>query len=185
MDWFALVSFIIAVIGIILQLVDAFPDHRETRKAVVVMALGVFVGVGISTLLNTKFSVTGNFDARYGLLYGIAAITTLFGLLAALLGNSEKRDIAGVAAGVGVLLFVASGLAVGISWTERVPYLSKDELIALASHAERQGAYEKAIERLMELDAVTREQATSDRIKAKIDSLRKLQDETLPLGNAL
>ena len=45
---FTIVAGIAGILGLILTLSDAFPEHREIRKTVFLLVLGVFVGALVS-----------------------------------------------------------------------------------------------------------------------------------------
>lgn len=142
-----------AVVGLVLQFADAFPEHREERKTVVIISLGVFLGVAASTFSKAQYNITGNVDARYLLLFALVAATAAFALLAALAGTEAKRDTAGVAAmGFGGV-FLISGMAIGIGSVERDPYLSVDETLLLATASEQQQDFDRATDLLKTLYA--------------------------------
>jgi len=63
-----IIGLIIAVVGIVLQLSDAFPEHRETRKVIVFLAIGVFLGMLASASAGANYNVAGNVDAGWALL---------------------------------------------------------------------------------------------------------------------
>lgn len=145
-----IVGLAIAVLGIILQLADAFPEHRETRKVIVVLAIGVALGMVASASAGATYNVTGNVDAKWALLFGLVALVSLFGLLAIFANSEAGQQIAAFGAcGVGVL-FVLTGIAIGLGSQREVYTYSTDEVLQLASSAEQRGQYELAITRLEE-----------------------------------
>ena len=73
MDKFTIITGIAGLLGVLLQFKDAFPEHRETRKAIVLLLLGVFVGSMVATLLNSQFSVTVPLSP-FGLLIAVVGV---------------------------------------------------------------------------------------------------------------
>ena len=43
LDVFTYITGIAGLLGLVLQLKDAFPEHRETRKTIVLLVLGIFL----------------------------------------------------------------------------------------------------------------------------------------------
>ena len=181
----AIPSFLIAVVGIILQFADAFPEHRETRKVIVVISLGFFAGAVANSLSNATYTITGNFDYKAAILFALLSALILFALLGTLLNDQKKRDNASGAAWAAFGLFVLAGFAVSLSWIEREPMFSTDEVILLAQSAETRGDIGRAIELNKELKARI-PSPSDDVIQQKIDALAKRQinpDERYKLKN--
>lgn len=169
------VGFIIAVVGIVLQVADAFPEHRETRKVIVVLSMGVFIGILASAVLGATYNVTGDVDRRFALLYGLAGAGCLFTLVAILVGDDDRRQVALLGAGAAAILFCLSGLGIGLSSAKGVYNYSADEILLLANDAERRGQYETAIDRLRELKSRLNAQAAQDNVQKRIDRLEAAQ----------
>lgn len=174
------IGFVIAVVGIILQLADAFPEHRETRKVIVFLSIGVFIGIVASAGLGAKYQITGDVDRRFALLYGLAAVAAGFGLIAVFVSDPARRDVAGVVAAAFGAVFIAAGLFVGVGSAEREPRYSADEILILANAAEQAGQYETAIDRLEELDARLPGEDASERVQKRIRKIRERQAGDLP-----
>lgn len=169
------IGFVIAVVGIVLQLFDAFPGHRETRKVIVFMSIGLFLGILASAALGAEYNITGNVDRRFILLYGLAGGAAAFGLLAVFVTEEARRDAAGIAAlGFGGA-FIATGFVVAMGSAEREPRYSSDEILMLADAAEQAGQYETAIDRLEELDGRLSNVEASERIRSRIQKIRNWQ----------
>jgi MFS family permease len=135
-----------AAIALALQVADAFPEHREVRKTIVILSVGIFIGAASSALLAARYEITGNVDARFVLLFSLVVLLLVFALLAVLLTDAKKRESAGVVAWVLTGLFCLTGLAIGLGSLEREPSVSTDELLALARDAEGRGDFERAID---------------------------------------
>lgn len=170
-----LVAFVIAVVGIVLQLADAFPEHRETRKVIVYLSLGVFVGVAVSALLGATYNVTGDVDRRFALLYGLAAIGGVFGLLAVFSQSDQRQQMAAGMAFASAGLFLVTGFAVALGSGDRVPRYSTDEILLLADSAEQAGQFQTAIDRLQELEARLDSAEAQTKVQRRIDRLQGMQ----------
>lgn len=165
------IGFIIAVVGIALQVADAFPEHRETRKAVVLLAIGTFIGIAASALLGAKYNITGDVDRRFALLYGLAGGAGVFALLGVFIGDEKRRDAASIASLIFVGLFLVTGMVVGAGTIEPSPQYSTDEILVLADTAEQRGQFETAIDRLEELKDRLRSKPAADEVQKRIDRL--------------
>ncbi|MEP7351093.1 MAG: hypothetical protein ABI668_14230 [Sphingorhabdus sp.] len=170
----AVPSFLIAIVGIILQFADAFPEHRETRKVIVVMCIGFFVGSLANALSGATYNVTGNVDYKAVIIFSLLAVLILFALLGTLLNDEKKRDSASGAAWVAVGLFVLAGFVVSLSGIEQDPTLSTDEIILLARSAETRGDIDRAIALNKQLKSRVSSPA-DDIIQKKIDALIEQQ----------
>lgn len=103
----------------------------------------------------------------------------LFGLLAILVDDNDRRQVALLGAGVAVLIFCLSGVAIGIGSSRHVYNYSTDELLLLANDAERRGQYETAIDRLQELEGRLNGQAAQDNVAKRINRLQTAQSGSL------
>lgn len=170
-----IIGLIIAVVGIVLQLSDAFPEHRETRKVIVVLAIGVFLGMVASASAGATYNVTGNVDAKWALLFGLAGLVGLFGLIAAFSNSDARQQIAFTVSGGAGVLFLITGFAIALGSQAPVYNYSTDEILQLAQSAEQRGQYEIAITRLEE--AHRRLESTPGRLalKRRIARLQAIQ----------
>lgn len=169
------VGFIIAVFSIVLQVADAFPEHRETRKVIVLLTVGTFIGIAASALLGAQYSITGDVDRRFALLYILAGGAAFFGLLAVTVGDENRRSVALAIAGASAVVFALAGFAVAISSAEGSEQYSTDEVLVLANVAERNGQYETAIDRLKELARRVEGQPAREAIRVRIARLQRAQ----------
>ncbi|PQM26636.1 hypothetical protein CVO77_16640 [Sphingopyxis lindanitolerans] len=169
------IGFIIAVVGITLQLSDAFPEHRETRKVIVFMSIGLFLGILASAALGAKYNVTGNIDRRFALLFALAGLGALFGLIAVVVTEEERRIAAGAVAFCFGGAFLATGLFVAAGSADPHYSYSTDEVLMLANAAEQAGQYEIAIDRLEELDRRLTSADASERLQKRVQKIRDLQ----------
>lgn len=176
-------GFVIAVVGIMLQLADAFPEHRETRKVIVVMTIGIFIGILASSLLGAKYDVTGDVDRRFALLYGLGGIAALFGLIAVMVGDEKRRDVSLVLAGSTGTIFLIAGAAVAIGSSPNAGgAYSADEILLLANAAEQRGQYETALERLAELEVRLEAEGAQEAIRQRINRVQAAQSRAAISG---
>jgi hypothetical protein len=170
-----IIAFVIAVVGIVLQVADAFPEHREIRKVIVYLSLGVFVGVAVSAMLGATYNITGNVDRRFALLYGLGAIGALFGLIAIISQNDQRQQMAAAMALGAAGLFLLSGFAVALGSADRAPDFSTDEILLLADSAENSGQVQTAIDRLEELKQRLNNTEARTKVQRRIDKLQASQ----------
>jgi len=175
----AIASFLIAIVGILLQISGAFPEHKEVRKTIVTISIGLFLGVGISSLLNADLQITGNVDNRYALLFSLVGIAFFFGIVATVVPDDKRRNIAATSAGIATFIFLACGLAIGInasvSGGPPTYEVTTDELVLLANAAEQRRAYGEAIGYLERLRHRNLPQAAYPQIRTRIQRLEALQ----------
>ena len=174
----AIPSFLIAIVGIVLQLADAFPEHREARKTIVTMSFGFFAGALANGLSGANYQIKGDLDARYALLFSLIALFVIFALLSAFFTEDKRRESAGNAAWAMFGLFLVTGfvLSIGYIWStsERSPSLSTDELMVLARNAEARGEFERAINYTQQIKIRLPSSADGE-IDNRIEALEKKQ----------
>lgn len=171
----AVIGFIIAVVGIILQLADAFPEHRETRKVIVLLSVGVFIGIAASALLGTRYEIKGQVNAKYLLLLCIFSAAVVFAAVALLFRDEQRRAIATGTALVAVAVFCITGLGFGLAGARSPESYSTDEIMALADRAQQSGQYEVALTRLEEVRSRMKSDAAATAIQKRIESISLLQ----------
>ncbi len=108
------IVFIMAVIAIALEWKDAFPQHRELRTAAMLLAVGLFLGLGAHELLIAKFSLGGHIDAGVALLFAIGAIAALLGLSALLIRDRNRKVNALALTGASIVILAMCSLGVGV-----------------------------------------------------------------------
>jgi hypothetical protein len=170
-----IIGFIIAVVGIILQLADAFPAHRETRQVIVILSIGVFLGMAASAALGARYVITGDVDRRFALLYALAGGAAFFCFLTVIVSDEERRIASGTAALAFGGAFLVSGFFVAMGSIERAKIYSADEILLLAATAEEKGQYEVALERYDELQSRLHDDKGIERIERRIERIRELQ----------
>lgn len=169
------IGFIIAVVGIVLQLSDAFPDHPEVRKALVYLAIGVFLGIVASAALGARYEITGNVDRRFALLFSLAGMAAVFGTLATFMKDEPRRKVAILMTAIFGAGFVMTGFVVMAGSSPGASRYSSDEILLLANSAEQKGQYETAIERLGEFKQGLPDEKAQQLVEERIDALRRKQ----------
>lgn len=170
-----IISLVIAVVGIVLQLADAFPEHRETRKVIVLLSLGIFIGVAISATLGATYNITGNVERRFALLFGLVGMGGMFGLVAVFSDDENRQQAAATMALGATVIFLVVGLFVALGSVDRDPVYSTDEILLLANSAEKSGQYQTAIDRLEELQQRLDSTEARNAVGARIDKLQAAQ----------
>lgn len=169
------ISTMITVIGFLLQIFDAFPEHREARKTIVIMALGFTVGAGVTAALGATYNVTGNVDRQFALLYGVAGAAAVFALAGVLTGDDKRRSAAFTAASAFGVVFFAVGFAVSLGSMKSVEVITDSERSLLASSAEQSGDIDRAIEHLQSLAASADSMVIAKAYRDRIVVLRAKQ----------
>src|SRR3990172_7714181 len=152
MDKFTIITGIAGLLGLLLQFKDAFPEHRETRKAIVLLLLGVFVGSMVATLLNSQFSVTVPLSPFGLLIAGFGGVLAVLSIAAILSSDLNKRSQLLGASGVGliaflfVLLFGAMFTSVETDspTTRALRKMTLDEFLEMSAIHAGRGNYDRA-----------------------------------------
>lgn len=146
---FAIISYIAGIaslLGLILQLIDAFPEYREVRKTVFLIVLGVFIG----TILGSLQAVSIKLDSPLSAFHIIIAISVLIissvAIIGAFTNDHIKRVHIFTASCVGLiaLLIVLFGNAVSTIQIGQHD-ITKDELMILANNNLEKGDVDRAI----------------------------------------
>jgi MFS family permease len=183
MDAFTIVTGIAGLLGLLLQLRDAFPEHRETRKSIVMIVLGIFIGSLIASLLNSKFSVVAIPLSPFALLItGFGAVLSALSIAAILSSDRDKRGDLLAATGIGlfafmfVLLFGAMLTSTGNQSTGTHRRLTVDEFIQLSAIQAGRNNYDRAIQLLEDAGStMTSSDPRYSAIKKRIEDLKAKQ----------
>jgi hypothetical protein len=149
---FTYITGIAGLLGLFLQVKDSFPEHREARKTIVLLVIGVFLGAAISLLTGVKLILTAEIGAFQVLVAAIVLVLAFISLAAAFAGNAERRNALFGFAGVGTiaLLFILmfGSLTSGTTYHQvaiEKERISIDELMLLIGAAESRSDYERAL----------------------------------------
>jgi hypothetical protein len=153
MEAFTVITGLAGLLGLFLQLSDAFPKHRETRRALVFLIIGVFAGSLITSILKGSVSVSVPLSGYGLLLLGIGGAIFFCLVVAASVSEVTKRDAFFAASGIGtfVFLLVAFFGSMTTQDVQRVTLdknLSLDEYLELVDRHSAKGNFDRAIELL-------------------------------------
>jgi hypothetical protein len=165
---------IASLLGLVLQLFDAFPEYREVRKTVFLIVLGTFVGTLLSTFQHVSFKIEFPLTG-FNILIGISLLViSILAILACFTTEQTKRLEIFTAAGIGLLalmfvLFFGS-LIIGATGSKNI---NQDELNYLVDKNIGKGDINRAIEILeMIKNRLERKDPRYEVIKNKISELK-------------
>lgn len=150
-DSFNYITGIATLIGLLFQFKDVFPEHRETRKTVVVLVTGIFVGTLISTARGIKVEMGGSIQTSQVVVFAVVCVLVLACIVVLFTNDQARRnDIYPlIAGGVIVVLVIMFGQAIASaqnSNTEReLNQVSLEEIMQLANAASLHGNYQRAL----------------------------------------
>ena len=172
-DAFTYVTGIATLLGLILQLKDSFPEHRETRKTIFLLVIGIFMGSVIASLKGVKVE----FGATISSFEVIGAIFIVVLATAAIVATFTKEAnrrydlfrflIFGTVA-LFMLLFVGNVSGIESNRDDRNrKRVSIEELMELSELNTSRGNFERA---LMFLDEVKNRLPRQDERISQIDN---------------
>ena len=151
LDTFTYITGIAGLLGLVLQLKDAFPEHREARKAIVMLVIGVFVGSLISALRGVKVDFGATVSPSQVLVGVFVAVLAFVAVVAAFTREPQRRIELFAFTGIGtvalffLLLFVSMD-SVADSRAERErQQINLEELVTLVDLAVAKQSYERAL----------------------------------------
>ena len=175
----ALISGIAGILGLILQINDAFPEHRQVRQAVVLVIFGFFAGAIASALTQAQVHVIGGVPASYALIAALVVIGCVLVAVAAFTSDEQRRgELYTASAVTGGAMFTIFFL-VAAAWALSGPRqgnLTLDEYLVLSTESQRRGNFERAIEHAEDAgvfldDSDPRQQA----LKVRVERLKAAQ----------
>jgi len=177
LDAFTYITGIAGLLGLVLQFKDSFPEHRDLRKNVVLLVIGVFVGSLVTTFKGVKIDIGPSITGYQGLIGVVVAVLVFVSVVAAFTKDGTRRAelFTFTAAGTGVLLLLLIGGAAASSKStdERT---SLEELIYLSNYEVEHRSYERA---LMFLDEAKTRLAENDDRRKDLDNresqIKKMQ----------
>jgi len=151
LDSFTYITGIAGLLGLLLQFKDSFPEHRDIRKSVVLIVIGVFVGSLVSSLRGVKVDF-GTTISPFEVLVGVyASVLAIIAMLGALSSDGKRRyelfSFAGLGTvGLFVLLLFGSMVSGVDSREERErKQLTIEELMELSNANAARGNYDRAL----------------------------------------
>jgi hypothetical protein len=175
----ALISGIAGILGLLLQLTDSFPKHREVRQAAVLLILGFFAGSLAAAATGARIQIEGGIAPSHLLIAALLTISSLL-LIAALFTENEGRrselyGASAVAAGImcAVFFLVASAWALSGSGYQAI---TLDEYLALSALSESRGDYDRAIQMTERADSrLEFDDPRKEQLKQRSERLKSLQ----------
>ena len=177
---FTYITGIATLLGLFIQLKDAFPQHRETRKNLIFLTFGVFLGTLAGSLQKINITLATPINGIYLLTGAIIAVVFIILISAVFTNDNEKRMQLFRVSGAGtVLLFIIlfGHFLLSPAVTSRsFDKISNDELLTLSEINEEKGNFERSI---YCLEQVKNDLSSNDPrykiLKKKISDLKKLQ----------
>jgi hypothetical protein len=152
-DAFTYITGVASLLGLFLQLKDSFPAHREARKTIVLLVVGVFVGSVVASLRGIRVEFGASLklaDVVAGIFVSVLAIVAI---AATFTKDSKHRSELLTFAGYGFvsMFFLLLLLQVGASDRERrQQQVNLDELLVLSDFAVSRSNFERALALLEE-----------------------------------
>jgi hypothetical protein len=145
---FTYVTGIATLLGFVLQIRDVFPEHRELRKSIVLVIMGIFVGTLLGTLQRINVTIVAPLT-WFPVLVAVLLLILFVILVGALFAQENQRRKQLYIAFSWFLIAVLVVLLVGTLITRESPKdtesLSVDELLILVDSNVSRGNYDAAI----------------------------------------
>jgi hypothetical protein len=139
MEAFTIISGVAGILGLVLQIRDAFSEHKEIRQFATFLVFGIFLGSLIASLLNSRIILPGALSPFAILIAASFIILALLILIAAFTADATKRHELYEVTGIGAMAFLMILFFGGIFSLPRPSAdLTIDELLEISSyHADR------------------------------------------------
>lgn len=178
-DAFTYITGIAGLLGLILQLKDSFPEHREARKTVVLLVIGIFVGSVVASLKGVRVEFGGSIRPFEILVAVFVVVLATIAIVGTFTRESTRRSELFVFSGFGalalfVLLFVGSigSLNEGHAERER-KRVNIEELLELSALQASRGSFERSL--LFLEEAKSRLPQEDERHKALEDRIQDIK----------
>jgi len=178
-DTFTYITGIAGLLGLMLQLKDSFPEHREARKAIVLLVVGIFVGSVIASLKGVKVEFGASISPFEILVAVFVAVLAVVAIAGAFTREATRRSELFAFSGFGtlalfVLLFIGGLGSLEENRAERGrKQVNIEELLELSTlHASRR-SYERSLQFLEE--AKSRLSQNDERRKALDDRIQEIK----------
>lgn len=183
---FTYITGIATLLGLLIQLTDIFPHHREARKSLVLIVVGLFAGTLIGTFQKISVTLAFPLTGLYVLVGAIIAVVFVLLIAATLTSDKEKRNQLFRASGVGTLLlflilFGQLMLTSPAATSRSFDRISNDELLTLSKSSEEKGNIERSI---YLLDIVLKGVSSNDpRHRILQERIADLKNRQIELGS--
>ena len=178
LDPFTYITGIAGLLGLVIQLADAFPKHREARKATVLLIIGVFLGTLISAARSVKIDLPEGSITPFSVLVAVfVVVLALIAITATFTQDKEHRDSLFTFTTLGtVALFVLLFFGAISSSDFGQRSLTVDELIELSTSHVSRGNFDRAISCLQDAQRLLpKKDDRSKGIDAKIKEIKTRQ----------
>jgi hypothetical protein len=181
-DTFTYITGIAGLLGLMLQLKDSFPEHREARKIIVLLVIGTFVGSSISSLKGIKVDLGASISPFEILVAVFVAVLATIAIAGAFTREANRRSELFAFSGFGTLaLFVllmfggAGSLEENRAERDR-KQVTIEELLELSTlHASR-GSYERSLHFLEEAKSrLPKMDERREALDARIQDIKRKQ----------
>ncbi|HEY0111825.1 MAG TPA: hypothetical protein VGB59_01600 [Allosphingosinicella sp.] len=175
----ALISGIAGILGLLLQLTDSFPEHREVRRAVVLMILGFFAGTLAAASTGARITIHGGMAPSYLLIAALLAVTLIL-LISAIFVTADSRRAelylaSAICGGAMLAVFFLVSVAWALSGTGPNSF-TIEEYLALSKSSEGRGDFARAIEMTERAEAnMPPEDPRREQLQGRISRLEAAQ----------
>ena len=169
-DAFTYITGVASLLGLVLQFKDSFPDHRDTRKTIVVLVIGVFAGSTIASLKGVRVEFGGTIATTQIVMGIFISVLAIVAVAAAFTKDNQRRMEMFAFTGIGTfalfILMFGTGLgSLEESRAEREKQqISLEELLTLSDLSASRANFERALFLLEE--AKKRLPSRDERLKA-------------------
>ncbi|HZW25429.1 MAG TPA: hypothetical protein VFF26_08090 [Gallionella sp.] len=150
-DVFTYITGIAGLLGLVLQIKDSFPEHRETRKTIVVLVMGIFLGSAIASLKGVKVEFGATITPVQVLVGIFVSVLAIVAIAAAFTKDSMRRSEMFTFTGIGTAALFVLLLFTGMSSVEdgraerEKQQISFDELLILSDLAASRESFERSL----------------------------------------
>lgn len=179
LDAFTYITGIAGLLGLVLQLKDSFPTHREARKTIVTLVIGIFVGSLITSLKGIKVEFGDTVAPSQVLIAVFVAVLAVVAIIAAFTKEAQRRGELFAFTGLGtaalfiLLLFTGMGSISDERAEREQRQVSLEELLSLSEMAAAKANFERALQLVGE--AKRRLPPRDERLKILEDRERSLK----------
>lgn len=156
LDAVAYISLVATLLGLVLQFKDVFPEHREARKAILLVVFGIFLGSIVSALRGVKVDFGPTLNSSDIVKVAFTSLVVILAVIGAFTSESQRRMELLLAALIcsGVVVLLLAGTAMVSSQDDldkrHRQRISLDELLMLADASISKENYDRGLMFLQE-----------------------------------
>lgn len=150
-DAFNYITGVATLVGLFFQFKDLFPEHRETRKTVVVLVTGIFIGTLLSTARGIKVDLSPSIQPTQIVVVAIVFVLVIACVIVMFTKDQARQNNIYPLIGFGTLVLLGILFAQGLSSTternsdQEQKQISLEEIMQLANTANAHGDYQRAL----------------------------------------